>query len=368
MKDKKEETAEEKKGPVKRFIASVADNFTTLVGVNFLYAVFNIPMMLLAFVFVLVFLPMANPIFVPENFYAFMADAGVVSAEGTDGLGQLYYMITALCAMILMGTGLICVGPFQVGFSQVYRNIYRKKEVSLWGDFKEGMKKNWKQGLGACIVSLIVTPVLLLGMAYYSNNDSTVGTVISTLFVVVFFIFTAVQNFVYQEIVSIDLPLGKLYKNAWLFFLLKFGPCVGMSGAVIAALMLVPFALILSTSLFGYGLAVLWFLAIVIWFTQFMYAFATGEFINQYVAPGASSSSESEGEKDADGDDESDDDNDEDESVDDDDDDDDSEDDGDTEGDPEDDDDSDEDSDQEETSDDDIEEVKETADKENGGA
>ena len=309
MKDTKKNETSENRTPVKRFFSSVGDNLTTLMGVNFLYAVFNIPMMLVAFAIVLILLPMANPVFVPDNFSAFMADAGVIAAEGTDGLNRFYYMLMALCAMILMGTGLICLGPLQVGFSQVYRNIYRGGEVSLWGDFKEGVSKNWKQGLGAGFVSLIVTTVILGGLAYYSSGEGTVATIVSTLFAVLFFVFIAVQNIVYQQIVSIDLPLSKVYKNAYLFFMLRFGPFIGITGILVLTLMVIPFALIVTTTIFGYAFAVLLFLFVVIWLCQYMYAFVTGELINQYVANPAPAGEES-SDEDSDDQDESNDDSD----------------------------------------------------------
>ena len=93
---------EREKGPVYRFLTTYGNNVTKLIAANFAFMVFNIPSMLIGFAMTLYFLPRINSLFVPENFYAYMTEAGFkVSAEAgnTDALAQVYYLIILFCVM-----------------------------------------------------------------------------------------------------------------------------------------------------------------------------------------------------------------------------------------------------------------------------
>ena len=279
----------EEHGPVYNFLYSYKTNFITLMGTNLLFIVFNIPMMLVAFAYVLIFLPMINPVFVPENFVEYTKTLGIIGNTvmqndvGSDAAYQLYYLIVIFSVMFLMGTTLICFGPFHAGFSQVYRNLYRETGLFYFSDFKEGMKSNLKQSLGAMFISLIVTALTLTGIGFYGASGSRLGTAVSVFFIVIFCVFIMVQNMVWQMIVSVDLPLKKIYRNAILFVLLKFGPCLGLIGISFLLLVLIPFLLLFAATFVAYAVVIFFYLTFVLSFIQYMNAYATGVFIKQYI-------------------------------------------------------------------------------------
>ncbi|HAW16211.1 MAG: DUF624 domain-containing protein [Clostridiales bacterium] len=301
----KQDYIPEQHGPVFRFFSTLGTHFTTIMSVNVLFLIFNIPMMLVAFAFSLFFLPTINSVFQPDNFVAFMNRVGLIGNEavmndiGLDAAYQLYYIIMVFCVMFLLGSTLICFGPFQAGFSQIYRNLYRESGVFLFTDFKEGMKKNFKQSLASMFISLVVTALILTGLGYYANLESRFGTAVTVFFVIMFFVFILVQNMVNQMIVSVDLPLSKMYKNAFLFFLLKFGPCLGLIGIMFLMLVVFPFALFVTTTYFAYAIAIFYYLTLALAVVQYMFAFYTGELINEYIgkAPSASVTTEEEEEE-----------------------------------------------------------------------
>lgn len=277
-------------GPVFNFLYSLKTHFLTIISVNVLFLIFNIPAMLIAFGISLVFLPYLNEVFVPANFAQFMFDSGVVGNAaindvGTDAAYQLYYLIVLFCVMFLLGSTLVVIGPFQAGFTQIYRNLYRQEGVFIFTDFKEGMKNNWKQSLVASIVSLIVTVICLLAIGFYSNLGTTFGTAAATFFVLLFFVFVIVQNMVYTMIVSRDIPLPKIYKNAFLFFLMKFGPCLGLLAVLIIFLIVVPAMLLVTTTYFAYAIVVFYYLTLIFGVIQYSFSFFTGELINEYIEP-----------------------------------------------------------------------------------
>ena len=312
---------EEAHGPVYSFFSSFGTYILNIMSANLMFVIFNIPMAFVAFLATVYFLPQLNSLFLPENFVAAMEKVGIAGNElnnaiGSEAVYQLYYLIVLFIAMFLLGTTLFCIGPFQCGFSRIYRNMYRNEGVFFFSDFKDGMVNNLKQSLWAMGISLVTTSLILFSIVFYSRMNNSVGTAISAMFVFLFLVFILIQNMVYQMIVSVDLPLKKIYMNAILFFLLKVVPCFGLIIAELLVLVVIPVLLFSTFTFFGYAIAVFIYLTLSFGFCQYMMAYFTGQMINKYIVTKLESSEESESEDesdDDDDDDESDEDNDEEE-------------------------------------------------------
>lgn len=280
---------DEAHGPVFNFFSSLGNYILSVMSANVLFVVFNIPMIFVAFMVAIYFLPQLNPVLQPENFARAMEAVGLIGNEGinnsvgTEAAFQIYYIIVVFIAMFLLGSCLYCIGPFQAGFSQIYRNMYRREGVFFFTDFKEGMKGNTKQSSIAMAISAVVTFLLLMAITFYIRLNSQLGNAVVIMFTFLFLAFILVQNMVYQMIVSIDLPLKKIYMNAFLFFLIKFVPCVGLIVVEVLLLIVVPLLLFASTTYFGYALAIILYLTFSFGFCQYMLAFFTGEMIKNYI-------------------------------------------------------------------------------------
>lgn len=277
-------------GPVYRFFSSFGTYFLKFVLVNAMFLILNIPSMLVAFGYCLVLLPNLNPIFVPENFISYMNELGIIGNQTMNDVGseagyQLYYLIIVFCVMFLIGSTLICIGPFQAGFSTIYRNIARGHGTFLLSDFKDGIKDNWKQSLISSLISWIFTLIALFAVGFYANHFGRFGTAVSVLFFVAFLIFTIIHNMVNYLIVTVELPLKNIYKNGGIFFLIKFVPCIGLMLLLSVLLIVFPCVLLLTTTYFAYAIAVVYYLTIgfVLW--QYVMAFFTNELVNKYIAP-----------------------------------------------------------------------------------
>lgn len=287
----------EQHGPVFNYFYTLKTHFLTLMSANLLFLIFNIPMMLVAFAYVLFFLPYINSTFVPANFVQFMIDSGVVGNTsindvGADAAYQLYYLVVLFCVMFLLGSTLLVIGPFQAGFSQIYRNLYRQEGVFLFTDFKDGMKNNWKQSLIASVISAVFTAVCLLSVGFYLNMGTKFGTAAGTFFVILFFVFVIIQNMVYTIIVSRELSLKNIYKNAFLFFLLKFGPCLGLVLLIIVLLIVIPALLMVTTTYFAYAVVVFYYLTFIFGVLQYTLSYFTGELMKEYMDPKDTASEE----------------------------------------------------------------------------
>ena len=273
------------KGPFAHFFMSGWNHLVRLMAVNALFLLFNIPAIAIAFLYGVVFLPGLVNAFDLSKFITVPNNVGVaLSAENTQLSFQLVSLLFVFFVVSMVASLLICVGPFQAGFAQVYKDIRNGTSVSLFSSFKTGLKENWKKSLGAMFIGMIFSAVIILAVDFYMNLGSDVGIVIATIFCVLYFAFILVQNFVYNLMVSTDLKLGKIYKNAILFILLRFGPCLTLG--IVAALfyIVIPFVLLMSASYTTLGIFVFLYSFVVIAWVQYGMAFYMGQLIDRYVA------------------------------------------------------------------------------------
>ena len=269
---------ERAKGPFAHFFISGWNHLVRLMGVNVLFMLFNIPALAIAAGFAIVFMPglinafdLGRFITVPVN------ETYAVSSE----LLMLLYVffIVSITASLL-----VCVGPFQAGFAQVYKDIRNGTSVSLFGSFKVGLKENWKKSLVSMFIGIFFNAVILLAVSFYLNMKTDVGIVIGTVFCVLFIALILIQNFVYNLMVMTDLKLGQIYKNAMLFILIRFAPCLALG--IVAALfyVIIPFYLLMSASYVTLGVFVFLYSFGVVSWVQYGFSCYTGHLVDKYVA------------------------------------------------------------------------------------
>lgn len=272
------EVSNKPKGPIARFFVLGWSNLVRLMASNALYIIFNIPAIILAGIVAMYFVPWIAPHFIDVNSY-------IDPVTGNDdGVFQLAFFLVFFLITFLISSTLICIGPFQTGFAQVYKDILNESSVSFFSSFKTGLRNNWKKGLVSMIISIVLTPVLLLAIGFYLNFQSGIGTLIAAIFIVLLFALILVQNFVYTLIVSTDLKLTRIYKNALLFVLIRFVPCLGISLIVILFYVIIPFILLMSASYLTLGIFMFLYSFFVISWVQYFISFYTGRLIEKYVA------------------------------------------------------------------------------------
>jgi len=288
-------------GPIYNFLYSAWIHILKLMGMNMLFIIFNIPAMLIAYVYTLYFLPRINSTFELTNFVRFMLDNGVTGNSslgneitGEDAAYQFYFLFVLFCVMFFLCSLLICVGPFQAGFSQIFRNMRRQGSVFFFEDFKQGVKENWKQSTAACLISLVFTAIVLFAIGFYANLGSRVGIVLAVVFTFILASFMVIQNIVYQLMVSRQLSLKNLYKNAFLFYLLSFGPCLGIMAIMVLFYVVIPFMMIMTTTYLWLGIYVFLYMFFLVAWVQYLISFITGGIINKYMPPPAEDAAEDE--------------------------------------------------------------------------
>ena len=293
IKDNRESLEERAKGPFAHFFISGWNHLVRLMGVNVLFLLFNIPAIAIAFGLSLVFMPGLISAFDLYQLISVPSNEGSITPKVTYVVSSdLLLLLFVFFVVSMVASLLVCVGPFQTGFAQVYKDIRNGTSVSLFGSFKVGLKENWKKSLVSMFIGILFSAIIILAISFYFNMNTDLGIVIGTVFCVIYVAFIIVQNFAYNLMVTTDLKLGKIYKNSILFLLIRFGHCLGFGIIVALFYIIIPFVLLMSASYITLGVFIFLYSFLVISWVQYGLSYYTGCLIDRYVAEDEVSSGE----------------------------------------------------------------------------
>jgi uncharacterized membrane protein YesL len=208
------------------FFEVLGRKFWNIVKVNLLYLLFNIP----AFIFFLFF---------AMYYLDLLMQVGVFEIQ-TDEI--VLYLIGIIIPLFLpfVCFPLIAVGPAQAGMTYVQRNYSREEHAFIWSDFIEHAKKNFKQSMIVGFINCVVTVLTLIDIYIYFNmkNTNTLLSVASALIIMAFVLFIMMSMYIYPMMVTFKLTVRQLYKNAFLFAIMKFLPNLLIIIACLAVIIL----------------------------------------------------------------------------------------------------------------------------------
>jgi uncharacterized membrane protein YesL len=254
------------KGPVLAFFAILGRKFWKICTINLMYVLFSLPALILAFFGASFVLGILVPGLDLEALAKVFADAGITLNEGVsfeEYVASQMIMAYFTVGMTLTGLGLIVIGPVHAGVTYLLRNYSREEHAFIWMDFKEHAGKNLKQSLISSLIGLVVIVLLFVNFAFY-NSSSIIGspilrTVIKTILAMLLGTWCIVQMYLYPMMVTFDLSLKQLYKNSFLFVMLR----LPLNILILLLSALILFVLPAILLLIGMGgtilLAILWY-------------------------------------------------------------------------------------------------------------
>ena len=128
--------------------------------------------------------------------------------------------------LIFMLTGIFAlpVGAASAGCSLVLRNMAREDPVFLASDFFDGVKNNWKQATAVCFIDIAVAflAVMDIGAGGQINMGAFRSLYVVGL-IVVFSLYLFMHYYIYTMMVTFELKLRRLYKNAFILALAGLG-------------------------------------------------------------------------------------------------------------------------------------------------
>jgi uncharacterized membrane protein YesL len=111
---------------------------------------------------------------------------------------------------------IVTIGPANAGFTYVLRNLANEQPVFMFSDFWDAFKGNWKQSFIYSVLSAVAIYVLVTAVRFYNLNSEIHGWMfvpaVICLFVGLIMILTSF--YVMLMIVTLDLPLKSILKNA----------------------------------------------------------------------------------------------------------------------------------------------------------
>ncbi len=187
------------------FFAVWKVRWSSLFGVNLLYMVFWLPTFLWTVLNITVLL-----------------SADLESLADPSGLLMSYLLVLAPCIAI--------TGPFTAGATYVMRNWARDEHSFVLSDFFDAVKANWKQALPVSIISGLMPLLVYVGWTFYGQlaANSVVFIIPMCLLLLVAILWKLSEMVVYTMMVTYDLNLRNLLRNALLMTMAKLPLAIGI--------------------------------------------------------------------------------------------------------------------------------------------
>lgn len=127
------------------------------------------------------------------------------------------YVLLGLTALLL-----ITFGPVRVGCTYIVRNLFRGKPVFIMQDFIDSIKRNLRQALIYGILDIGIIGIIVYDIVFFSLNQH-LNMVMNTMFYMsmcLAILYFFMRHYIYLMLVTFDLSLFKMFKNALLFTVL----------------------------------------------------------------------------------------------------------------------------------------------------
>lgn len=193
--------------------------------------------------------------------------------------GSYVYIVIAVLLAVLAFTW----GWQNVGSTYIIRSLVRSEPVFMWSDFIYAIRKNRRQGFFMGLIDFICTAVLTFDMLYFSGIYG--GFWQDTMFfftVGISIIYCFMRYYLYLMLITFNLSIPKLIKNAFLFSMLGIGRNLAASLGVI---FLIAINLLLAVLLVPLGVIIPFILPFFYFlpFSAFITAYAAYPKIKQYM-------------------------------------------------------------------------------------
>jgi uncharacterized membrane protein YesL len=220
-----------KESGIGRFFVSYKDNFNKILYVNILMVLGNLP---LFFIIAVLSGYTREGVFLPSaDLYQTLG--GVFSIEGVSPFQMSLYALEGLPNKVLMNTTLTYVfmgigaltiftfGIVNVGSAYVLRNIAKGEPVFVFSDFVYAIKRNYKQAIPFGIIDVLIHAVLVFNLFTTISSGNFFTSLMFWGNVALAILFFLMRSYIYIQMVTFDLSVFKMVKNALSFVLIGLG-------------------------------------------------------------------------------------------------------------------------------------------------
>lgn len=206
--------------------------------------------------------------------------------------------LIAIAALVLFTV--VTWGWQNVGATYNLRSLVRGDSCFLWSDYFYAIRRNLRQGLLFGILDFAVIAVLFYDIYFFGALAGTLAYGVMYIFTIVLMIlYTMMRFYIYHMMITFDLSIRKLLKNALIFSVLGIKRnIVGLLGIV--AVIAVNIAIIVPSLSVGFAIPLILPLFYFPALAGFIAAYAAWPNIQRYmIDPYKSPSDEENGDEDA---------------------------------------------------------------------
>lgn len=148
-----------------------------------------------------------------------------IQSTGQADISLFSILVSAFVASVpswlfygLLAVSCVLYGPATASVSYILRNYAKREHSWIAFDFYDQMRKNFKQALAAGLIDLLV--VFLISTYFVNSNLIPDSWLYRTLIYAAIFVYFIMRFYTYTMIVTFNLNLFQIYKNAWMFVIL----------------------------------------------------------------------------------------------------------------------------------------------------
>lgn len=126
---------------------------------------------------------------------------------------------------LLCFSPVILLGPANAGITKVTRDFVREEPGFIWSDFHESFRKNWKQSIAVSIFQYVGGVALFGALTFYYGLLQKGGLYVIPFYLAVSltFFYIVIQFYLQLMVVTLDLSLKNIFKNAVFLSILALG-------------------------------------------------------------------------------------------------------------------------------------------------
>lgn len=186
-------------------------------------------------------LPLALGVFLSLRTNPAVMENGALNAE-TWGKVPLIVFSGDIVGLVALAVSLFVTGPATCGFTYVLRNMQRQEHAWVFSDFREHFAKNFKQGVAMSVIDLTAAFLLYVAFCFYAYTmpvtmpgSSALASVAKYFIIVLSAVFAIMHFYIYTMIVTFDMKLKDIFKNALIFTFAKLPINILLSAIIVCA-------------------------------------------------------------------------------------------------------------------------------------
>lgn len=282
---------EPQKSAIGEFFSILGTKFWRIIQINMLVFILSIPALIVSFLVVNWLFPNILPVFSYPSILAVVESLSESLVEGITAeafASHLFVSTMLVLTASFVGLQVFTVGPVHAGVTYLFRNISRREPAFTWLDFKENAKQNLKQSLLHSLLTALVAIIIGIAILYYTRVmiPSIMKSILQGVILVFTVFFMMMQMYIYQIMITFDLPLKHIYRNAFLLSFMKLPSNLLVLAIQVILLTILPIITIwlIPNGLASFVIFLLYFF-ILFGFNLYLSNFQANRQIQKYMMP-----------------------------------------------------------------------------------